>query len=359
MKHIHDLSYYIDLYDLLTIKECLRTIESSKKPLKSDPEKGKKKSPYDTKKINTLVVNIIISFKKGERYKEKSSTIREWMEEDRRKDEFVAHAIEPANTRCSNCGERMKSTSRDLYDLEGSKMRVLFFFECPACQKSKGIFDNGDEYVSKSSNCPQCDRKLTVKYKREGNVVTRIRKCGICKFSDTNINDFDAQEAEWKKKQQEDKELLKKYRDEFCLTDKEGKEYIFSTAQLERTVDLLGEKEKRENDPAYKKAMKIKKLKIGQLKEIIVKAIEKEGYQDLSFEKPEMGKFVTVKFSVNDMKDERGEYDSRNNLKKLVRSTLDGTNWRLMSDGISYRLGILTGGLKAYEGEEDLIKLVK
>ncbi len=29
------------------------------------------------------------------------------------------------------------------------------------------------------------------------------------------------------------------------------------------------------------------------------------------------------------------------------------TNWRLMSDGISYRLGYLNGRLRAYEGEED------
>lgn len=35
------------------------------------------------------------------------------------------------------------------------------------------------------------------------------------------------------------------------------------------------------------------------------------------------------------------------------------TNWRLMTDGISYRTGILTGRLRAYETEEDLLRLVK
>ncbi|TXG76825.1 hypothetical protein E6P97_02860 [Patescibacteria group bacterium] len=43
-------------------------------------------------------------------------------------------------------------------------------------------------------------------------------------------------------------------------------------------------------------------------------------------------------------------------LKKLVDNTIEGTNWRLKSDGISYRLGYLNGRVKAYEGEEDLKK---
>lgn len=30
-----------------------------------------------------------------------------------------------------------------------------------------------------------------------------------------------------------------------------------------------------------------------------------------------------------------------------------------MSDGVSYRVGILTGRLRAYERDEDLLKLIK
>lgn len=57
-------------------------------------------------------------------------------------------------------------------------------------------------------------------------------------------------------------------------------------------------------------------------------------------------------------KSDREDYDSRNRLRKLVKKTLIGTNWRLTTDGISYRLGYLTGRLHAYEQEEDLKKLV-
>ena len=71
-----------------------------------------------------------------------------------------------------------------------------------------------------------------------------------------------------------------------------------------------------------------------------------------------MGRDVYVGFSCLDSKSDRNDYDSRKTLKKLVDSALEDTNWRLMSDGISYRLGYLNGRVKAYEGEEDLKKLV-
>jgi len=45
-------------------------------------------------------------------------------------------------------------------------------------------------------------------------------------------------------------------------------------------------------------------------------------------------------------------------LKKLVVKALKGTNWRLTTDEISYRIGYLTGRLHAYEREEDLKRLV-
>jgi len=52
-------------------------------------------------------------------------------------------------------------------------------------------------------------------------------------------------------------------------------------------------------------------------------------------------------------------HNSRNNLRKLIKKTLEKTNWRLMSEGINYRLGYLNGRLKGYENEEDLMRIVK
>ena len=46
-------------------------------------------------------------------------------------------------------------------------------------------------------------------------------------------------------------------------------------------------------------------------------------------------------------------------LKKTINEALENTNWKLVEDGISYRLGILSGRLRGFEFEEDLVKMVK
>jgi hypothetical protein len=53
------------------------------------------------------------------------------------------------------------------------------------------------------------------------------------------------------------------------------------------------------------------------------------------------------------------EYNSKQKLKKLIQSSLESTTWRLMSDGISYRLELLSGRIRVYEDEKDLVKLIK
>jgi hypothetical protein len=69
-------------------------------------------------------------------------------------------------------------------------------------------------------------------------------------------------------------------------------------------------------------------------------------------------KEVTIDFSCLDDKSDRDDYDSRKTLKKSIDKALEETNWRLMSSGISYRLGYLSGSLRAYESDEDIKKLV-
>lgn len=46
--------------------------------------------------------------------------------------------------------------------------------------------------------------------------------------------------------------------------------------------------------------------------------------------------------------------ESTRPLEKLFKALLEGTNWRLMSNGLNYRLGYVSGQLKGYENEEDL-----
>jgi len=54
-----------------------------------------------------------------------------------------------------------------------------------------------------------------------------------------------------------------------------------------------------------------------------------------------------------------GGGSSRLAAQKVIKTALDPTNWRLMTAGLSYRLGYLSGSLKGYEWEEDLMEIVK
>lgn len=117
-------------------------------------------------------------------------------------------------------------------------------------------------------------------------------------------------------------------------------------------------KEKEDNKHIYDAVAELKKPKIAELIPLLAEPLEKAGYIEFSLDKPEIGREVVVGFSCLDNKSDRTDYDSRHNLKKLIEKTLTDTNWRLMSDGIHYRLGYLSGRIRAYEGEEDLKKLV-
>ena len=127
-----------------------------------------------------------------------------------------------------------------------------------------------------------------------------------------------------------------------------------------REMARLGKEmqERRDNQHVYVAVKELKKPKIAELIPLLSEPLKKAGYIEFHLDKPEMGRDVYVGFSCLDSKSERDDNESRKTLKKLVDSTLEETNWRLMSDGISYRLGYLNGRVRAYEGEEDLKNLV-
>jgi hypothetical protein len=111
-------------------------------------------------------------------------------------------------------------------------------------------------------------------------------------------------------------------------------------------------------DPVIKKLKQIKFLKTSEIKEFLQKALDDSGYTNLTFLPPKVDKYITIEFSVEDT-NEHSEYNSKRKLKKLIQNTLKLTNWRLMSDGLNYRLGCLSVAIKGYSTEEDLYKLAE
>ena len=156
MRHLQNEQHYIDLYDLFTIKDCLQTIEFWHKAYKEHSnDKEIKDLPKEEKLKNfNQYLNLNLYTTKGERYRRKNKSIQEWMEKDRTKQEKLDSTPEPSGINCSHCGIRMRMTTRVLEDYMNQPLRVLFFFECPSCKKRKGVYENGEEHVSKPRLCP-------------------------------------------------------------------------------------------------------------------------------------------------------------------------------------------------------------
>jgi hypothetical protein len=153
--------------------------------------------------------------------------------------------------------------------------------------------------------------------------------------------------------------LLEQYRQEFCLSEKDGEEYIMDSDRLKELSRFLKERKEKEHDPDYQKAISLRKLTIVELEKFLKVILEKEKYIKLAFDKPVIDRHVIVPLTVQDGDSLRKEYDSVHKIQRVLKRVLEDTNWRLMSEGVSYRLGYLSFKLKGYEQEVDLIRIVK
>lgn len=360
MRYLRENQYYIVRYDLQTIKECLRwywgMVDGFEVNRNSEKFKKFTKEKFDNEvnKAASFTTNAIAI----ERFRHRARFIKEWMDSDRKIQEKYDNAKPPEDIYCKECFSRTKITSKDLLNSSDENSNVLFMFECVKCKKVQALYENGSEWHYDPVKCPKCNCPMNHDSKLIKDILTTNYLCSSCSYKEQSVHDFKKSNEETKRREARDQKLLEVYRDRFCLNGEAGVDAVRCADDVSRLVKEWKEQEKKDKDPVYQKAKQLKKLKIGQLKELLEKTIEKEDFKDLTFAKPEIGQYVIVEFSVNDMKDERGEYDSQNTLKKLIKTVLEDSNWRLMSDGIHYRLGILTGKLKAFEHEDDLVRLI-
>lgn len=367
MQYLETKQHYEDRYDLYTIEECLeqiRIIHKSSKEVRSDP-KIKDYPESEIKRNMSLFLGRLLFVVKANRYKNRASTISEWMESDRVKQDKQDNAS-PPKINCPDCGASM--VADDFRDLrawpEDKPIRVLFILNCPKCKKHLGAYDDGEIYNSKPDLCPKCGKELVVKGSRKNKVITTLYKCKHCSYSKKDILDLkknDEEHKKWQKeqnkKEQEGKKLLDKYREEFCLSDKKGKEYVETLEAMEVANAVFDEEVKDHDNPVYTRLLQLKKTKITDLEKLLSKNIKKYKFINLSFDKPEIDRYVIVSFTVQDINSSRKELGSCSDFKKVINKTLEDTNWRLLANDISYRLGYLKGQLKGYESEEDMLNL--
>lgn len=368
MQYLRDKQFYVDRYDLLTIEECLDTVKMFQdiyqKVLVS--EELKHLSQEDKLKDSNIMLHRTLFVVKGKRYEKRQETIQKWIEEDKLKQDKQDYTPEPKEIACPLCnGSMVFNSSKHLeYSYDSPIMRMMFLFKCSKCSKQQWVYDDGEIRVSKPDLCPKCKEEIDVTASRKGKVITWKYKCKACGYSKTEVEDlgkkdkeWEKKQAEWKKKEDENKKLLEKYREEYCLSEKEGKEHVETLEALEVAHEIQEEEKQKYDDKAYQVAVNLKRLKVLELEKLLSEKLQKETYVKFTLEKPDMGRFVTIPFNVLDANSTRRQNISEDTLKKLIKTTLEDTNWRLMSDGIHYRLGYLSGTLKAYEQEEDLLEL--
>ena len=360
-RYLKDDSYYNDRYDLLTIKECLKVIEMFQdvynKSLISKELQGISK--HDKYSDTTKLMYWQLWLVQAQEYKNKKATIQKWMDDDRIKQEKYDNAIEPQNIYSPSCKSVMQATkSKHLEDYSDQPIQVMFLFRCTKCKKQEWIYEDGEVRISKPDLCPKCNKEIAVTHTKSKNkkVITWTRKCKHCGHTETEVDDFEKSHQEYLQREKAEKELLEKYRAAFCLSDEEGKKYLFEIEAMEYANQIReGAKQKYDNS-AYEQVSKLKKLTIVELEKLLVEVLEKANFTKLTFANPEIGQFIFAPFTLQDANTSRRENISTSTIEKLLKNTLENTNWRLV-DRVSYRLGFLSGRLKGYEREDDLLKL--
>ncbi len=359
--HLKDHKYYEDIFDHVTVMGGRRNYASFEGFRKKFLEIASDQPPDSYRNVMHLnwFYMLMVGNELVERYDKRESEIQQMMASDQAKDEQIAAARLTSEPVCEHCGKTgLRITSKDLMHrgedyAHDDPEYVLFMLRCPHCGKHSTYWEDGSMWEHRITRCPKCKTIMSEKSTRRDKVITTVHKCPSCKHSYTDKLDLNHKEKDPDPDYERDRYI-------FCLQDKKMlDEHRDGKWRLEGIIQMGKEfKEREDNKHIYDAMANIKKPKIAELSAILAPMLEKAGYIEFSLDKPEMGKDVVLGFNCLDGKSERSDYDSEKTLKKTVEKALADTNWRLMSDGIHYRLGYLSGRLRAYEGEEGLKSLV-
>lgn len=360
--HLKERKHYEDIYDRHTVEDARRGM-GYYDDFYTDFEKKLPKGEKLDKPGNAFLLNVFymetVGNKLLRRYEQREETINEWMAQDDAKDDQITTARLTEEPYCHHCGKQgLRIIDKNLmHRNENAKYddpeEVLFMLRCPHCKKNSAFWEDGTAWKVKPTLCPKCYAEMTHKSTKTKTEITFTYTCPPCSHSYKDKMDLRD------KKEKPDPDFDKD-RAHFCLHDKEFRNRLFRMKHDFEGLAQLGKemKEREDNKHIYDAVKEMKKPKIAELSSILAPALEKAGYIEFSLDKPEMGKDVFIGFNCLDSKSDRSDYDSEKTLKKTVEKALADTNWRLMSEGIHYRLGYLSGRLRAYEREEDLKNLV-
>lgn len=359
--HHKSQKLYEDRYDDITVAKCRSGEHIVNDTFTAMEKKLTKKELTDKLPGWYLQYSIyyfwFVESAAAERAENRKDTIAKWMADDEKKDERLASAHVSGGTFCRACGKDMRVVSKDYLHRDGHKEdNVIIMFECEPCNKWMALWEDGTEWEGAKRECEKCGVKTTSKHTKKQDVITWTETCETCEHVKTETLDLSDTESE----PEPVDPYLELDRKRFIFGSDRMFKYGQKLKHLERMAKLnTSAEDKVQHADVYDGIKQVNKFKIAQLKELLEPVFTKNGYSDFKLGDPQIGREVSLKFSCLDTKNDREEYQSKKSLHKAIEKALENTNWRVMSAGVSYRLGFLSGSLRAYESEEDLKKLVE
>lgn len=351
-KHLKPHQHYVDRYDRVTVERCRwaeKTITADF--VKKHMDEGKTEA--ELVRAAVAFNELHLYFMMGEMYSKKEATISKWMKEDEDHDRFFENAREPKDIKCWTCSRDMFVTHKHLETNLDKPDRVLFMYDCTlGHMPRRAFYDNGEEWAYEKPRCAKCRgevERVDNDTEEAWKSTSTCLRCGHIETSEiTKTVEKEAEDPDYGKD-----------RARFC-SEKDGQKYVdWMRTARELTEVLQKQEEKENNKELYDEVAKIKRLKIIELEQLLVPILETADYTKLHFKDPEISRDVTVAFTVHDIRQGREDRTSCHDLQKIIKKSLEDTNWRLMTDGVHYRLGMLEGRFRAYEKEEDLVKLIE
>jgi hypothetical protein len=338
-----------DQYDRLTVEQCRRWL-SGFAPRLPDVN-GQPFSEESQEGWRNMLADMSMYFMTGERYANKDATIRQRITDHQRQADRLETATPVRGVSCLICRVEMVETDRtEMGDFNNEK--ILFMCSCPNCNRHRAFWEGGEEYRVKRPKCQKCQSELKETSSTDNHIITITQTCSACGEVTTEVHDYTPIPDPVID------ENFEADRARFCLSEEEGQKYLAGRASVVRLSQLVTNQDKEKEEQAKEKLQQIQKLTLDQVSKKLSVELEPHNFANLIFGEAQMDKDIRVGFQIQDRAG-RSDYDSRTGLQKLVIKTLKGTNWRLMTGGVTYRLGILSGRLRGFDQEKDLLGLAK
>jgi len=280
------------------------------------------------------------------RAQDKESFIIEQKWNDEKKDNLIRETPVPRNIKCDQCGTSMYL---ETHFFEENDTLLLFVFSCPNKHTPKKVLypDGVRQRITPISKCEKCGGKLSKEKEQTKTFIKLIDTCLDCGHVSTMELELSPETP-----------ITDEERYKYCEIWKGKKNFEEDLEATFEFFNYINEKEKLKKEKEELKVDSVEQVNLPKLEDRLSKLAEELSYIKFKFDNHSTEKYLSVSFSLQDPT-ERTEKESSKIIVDAIQQALFHTNWRLMNRGVEYRLGLITGKLRAYAGEEGLMKIAK